>query len=492
MSLTTSLNIAKSALSTISAQTEVVSRNVAGAGEAGYVRRSAYAVTAPGGGIQLPSIRRDQDLLLFNRLLNVNGSQAGHAALADGLERLEAIYDDAIHGQSPAALIGELEDALQLYANAPHDGLLAASAVDKAVRVADGLNAATATVQQVRAEADADIAQSVERINSLLAQFEEINTAIVTSRDDDPARNEFLDTRDRLLDQISQEIGIKTVMRGDDDVVIYTDSGVTLFEKVARDVSFVPTNIFEASTVGGQVMVDGVVVTGDSATMPISSGRLTGLVRLRDEIAGSVQSQLDETARGLIEVFAESDQTVPPALPDAAGLFTYSGAPAVPPSGVLVTGLAGEITINASVDPRQGGNVLLLRDGGISDPGNPAYDYNPSGAAGYSERLREVIGALNSARSFDPAAGLESDTSVGGFSASAVGWLAEVRQEVQADTDYHNALKERTSLALSHRTGVNVDEEMTHLLELERSYQASARLVTAVDAMFASLLAAVA
>ena len=492
MSLSTSLSIAKFALSTISAQTEVVSRNIAGAGEAGYVRRSAYAVTAPGGGIMLPSITRDQNLLLLDRLLSVNGSQAGHEALADGLGRLEAIYDDPVYGHAPAALIGELEDALQLYAATPNDALLAASAVDKAVAVADGLNAATATVQQVRAEADADIAQSVARINALLTQFEEVNTTIVTGRPEDPARNEIFDTRDRLLNQISEEIGIKTVLRGDDDVVIYTDSGVTLFEKVARDVSFTPSNIFAPATVGGQVSVDGVVVTGDAATMPLRSGRLTGLVRLRDEIAGSVQSQLDETARGLIEVFAESDKTVPSALPDAAGLFTHSGAPAVPPPGVLMTGLAGEISVNASVDPRQGGDALLLRDGGISDPGNPAYDYNPSGAAGYSGRLREMINALDAARSFDATAGLADNISLGGYAAAAVGWLADVRQDVEADADYHNALKERTSQALSHRTGVNVDEEMTSLLELERSYQASARLMTAVDSMFASLLNAVA
>ena len=44
--------------------------------------------------------------------------------------------------------------------------------------LADTLNSATQTVQQVRGQADADIASSVSRLNDLLAQFETVNTKI--------------------------------------------------------------------------------------------------------------------------------------------------------------------------------------------------------------------------------------------------------------------------------------------------------------------------
>ena len=46
----------------------------------------------------------------------------------------------------------------------------------------------------------------------------------------------------------------------------------------------------------------------------------------------------------------------------------------------------------------------------------------------------------------------------------------------------------RTAEALSNDTGVNVDQEMSLLLDLEHSYQASARLIKAVDDMLAALL----
>ena len=66
--------------------------------------------------------------------------------------------------------------------------------------------------------------------------------------------------------------------------------------------------------------------------MPIQSGKLAGLATLRDNATVTYQSQLDEVARGLIEVFKESDQRAVPLLPDVPGLFTYPGAPAMLPT----------------------------------------------------------------------------------------------------------------------------------------------------------------
>ena len=44
----------------------------------------------------------------------------------------------------------------------------------------------------------------------------------------------------------------------------------------------------------------------------------------------------------------------------------HSGAPAIPAAGTLVAGLASQIKVSAAVDPDQGGDATLLRDGGIN------------------------------------------------------------------------------------------------------------------------------
>ena len=43
-----------------------------------------------------------------------------------------------------------------------------------------------------------------------------------------------LDQRDQILASISEEIGIRTVTRANNDMAIYTDSGVTLFDTSVR------------------------------------------------------------------------------------------------------------------------------------------------------------------------------------------------------------------------------------------------------------------
>ncbi|WAP67517.1 flagellar basal body rod C-terminal domain-containing protein [Jiella pelagia] len=46
----------------------------------------------------------------------------------------------------------------------------------------------------------------------------------------------------------------------------------------------------------------------------------------------------------------------------------------------------------------------------------------------------------------------------------------------------------RAQESLSDITGINLDEEMAHLLDLERSYQASSKLISTIGEMIDSIL----
>lgn len=491
MSLSAGLNIARSALAAVSGQTSVISRNISALNDPYYARRTANVTSlASGSGVEISSITRSTDKVLFSTKIDASSRATMHAEIAAALNALEKTVSDPALGRSPSALIGKFSDALQLYANAPHDVTAASSAVASAANLANALNDANNTVQGVRAQADADMTSSVDRINTLLSRLEDVNSIIVSQTDTAGDLSDYLDQRDQILTELSEEIGIKTVARGKNDIVVYTDGGVTLFESKARAVTFQPTGLFTGGVEGNAVYVDGVPVTGDTAGMKTHSGRLAGFAAVRDNLAPAYQAQLDELARGLIVAFRESDQTTPAALPDVPGLFTWSGAPAMPGSAA-VPGIAGSIKVNATVNPMAGGNASLLRDGGISNPGNPAYTYNDTGVAGFSGRLRELLDTLATPQGFDPAAGLGTNVTLAKYAASSVGWLAESRKTATGDSEYSTTLFNRASSALSNVTGVSLDEEMSIMLELERSYQASAKIVATIDAMFDTLLATV-
>ena len=490
MSLSAALDGAITGLSVASAQISVVSRNIANQSNANASRKIANVVTVNG----LPTIttvsRASDDALLKN-LLSANGDQAEQSAISDSLTELEATLGASTNDTtSPTALMGQLTSALQSYEAAPQNIVGAQAAVTAAGNLAKGLNSASATVQGVREQADAGIASSVSTINSLLSQFQKINDSIVNSPQGADI-TDLQDQRDTLLQKLSSEIGITTVTRGNNDMAIFTDSGVTLFDKTPRSVTFSSTANFSAATQGQAVYADGVPITAQGSPLSIHTGRLAGLVSVRDNLGVTYQKQLDEIARGLITNFQETDQSATPTQPAQAGLFTNGGSLTVPPTGVVIPGLASTIQVAATVDPATG-NPELLRDGGISSNGGAPYVYNPTpGQAGYTDRLTQLITNMQQSLAFDASAGAGTQTSVTNYAASSASWLGTQVSQASTAASYSTAVQNTSSAALSNATGVNLDSELSKMLELEQSYQASAKLLTSINTLYASLFAAI-
>lgn len=497
MTLTTASAIATQSLGTISTQISVLSRNVSAAATPGASAKIALLATADDGSAIVVGVRRAANVALFDNLLSATAAQGAATALSDGLDRIDAALNlsassagDPSTNRSPAALVTRLTSALQSYSAAPNDATSAQIALAAAKDVVAGLSEATNQTQQVRRDADTQIASDVASVNDLLAKFHAANGAVVAGTAAGADVTDALDERDSLLTQLSKFMGVTTVTRPNNDMVVYTDSGATLYETTPRTVSFQTTPTLAPGVSGAAVTIDGVAVTGPTASaMALRSGELFGLTQLRDAAAPRFQNQLDEIARGLVVAFAETDQTGG-AAPPLPGLFTYAGAVAAP-GPALIPGLAGALTINANVDPAQGGVIARLRDGGVSAPGNPAYLYNTAGGASYATRILQLVNAPRAAQGFDPSAALGAAGSLQSTAADSIGWLAAERQQAIKATTYRDAMAAQTTQALSNATGVNLDDQMSQMLALENSYQASAKLLDTINSLFSTLFAAI-
>ena len=76
------------------------------------------------------------------------------------------------------------------------------------------------------------------------------------------------------------------------------------------------------------------------------------------------------------------------------------------------------------------------------------------------------------------------------YAKSSVSWLEAMRQSSSSEAESRQTIADRAQSTLSQDTGVNLDEEMTNLLSLERTFQASSRLINTVDSMISTLLQA--
>jgi len=488
MSLTLAYDIARSALSTSATSTSVVSRNVQNAGDPTASRKSADIVTGVPGGTRVAGISNAVDAALFESVLENTSATSELETLTSALDRLGSVVGDPELGMSPSALIADLQSALQTVAATPNDDLVARTAVLSAGALASGLNDAAALVGDVRTKANTDIANAVESLEGLLADFETTNNAIVAGTFAGRDVTDQVDQRNSLMQRISELVEVRSTVRPGNDMVVFLVNGATLFETVPRKISFDGGAALTPGLPGGTLTIDGVPVTGSGSGR--IGGRIGGALQIRDGAAVTFGRQLDEIARGLIAAFAEIDQTATPTLPAAAGLFTYAGGPALPASGTVSNGLASTIRVNANVDPAQGGDVSRLRDGGIADPSEPAYVYNSTGGTGFGDRLRGMIAALSESQSFDASTSLEGQTSVAGLASDSAGWVEGERRSTTGRFEAKQVVAERAVGAWQDRVGINLDEELTALIALERSYQASSRLITTVNGMYDALLSA--
>jgi flagellar hook-associated protein 1 len=479
MSLTVAYNTARSSLQASQSQMAVVSRNTAGATDPSYSRKIGALSTQ--GGFARVVVLRASDRALLNKMLETTSDAATQKALLEGLQRLSHTIGDPELDTSPAARVGALSAALKQYANAPDDNVLARGFVKVANDLATSLNQATVSINAVRQEAQVQIDESVTRINEMLAKFKLANDEVMSGSALGRDVSDALDTRDQLIAKLSEEIGITVVPRADNDIALYTDSGVPLFDRLPRSVRYDASVSLEAGKPGGAVFIDGVQVTGSNAPMPLNSGRLVGLVQLRDDVAVGYQRQLDELARGLIEAFKESKA----GLADQAGVFTDNGTPTIPEMPASA-GLAARIKVNPKVDPTQSppGLYERIRDGGI----NGAPYKQGDGTASFSARLYQLVDAMETSQDFAPGLGLGDTLTIQDFASSSAGWVEAKRQDASQQLSYQETLLAQASEALSNATDVNMDDETALMLQLEKSYSASAKLISVIDQMLKTLL----
>lgn len=482
MSLSSTLNSVQSIFNTTAQQSSIVSNNIANAGNADYVKRQA-SVTTSLAGAQVVTVSRAQETALLSQYVNASSKDSAQQTLLTGLESLKSLMGGNDYETSPSTSLAAFQEALQAFSTSPSSTIAAQSAVTAAQDLANTLNTASDGVQSIRADADSDIATQVASLNTLLSQFETANNAVKLATATGADTSSALDEREKVLKQISSIVGVKSEVRSNNDMALYTSDGTVLFDTIPRSVTFTPMGTYTAETEGNGVYIDGVALSAGEGSTTTANGSLQALLQLRDEVAPTFQAQLDEIAKALVQSFSETDgsSTTP-------GLFVWTtGSGAVgetPLSDDDTTGIAGTITVNSAVITTEGGDPMKLRDGSISG----ITDLNTSASAGFSDNLDNLYTAMSAQRDFSADAGLSTQQSLTDYASASIGWLEQYRSDASTSAENTTAALSRSDEAYSNETGVSLDEELTLLLDIEQSYKAGTKLLNAVDEMLQSLL----
>lgn len=480
MSLASTLNTTKSIFNNTAAQSAVVSTNIQNASNPDYNKRSVSTTVDLYSGAIVLTTQRAQNSALLKQALTASTSDSGQQTVLAGMESVLSLLGGTAYSLSPNAYLTTLRDTLQTYSQTPGDITLAQSVVSAAQDVANSLNTMSEGVQSLRLEADAEIANQVGTLNGLLADFKLANDEVIKLTALGADSGNAVDKRESLLKQINQIVGVSTYVTADNSMALYTGSGSVLFETVPRKVSFNPTAGYDAGTQGNDIYIDGVKLDAGSGANTTAKGSLQALLQLRDDVLPTIQTQLDETARATIALFAEKDAGGNP----VAGLFTTRDGSAVA-FGVnsTIAGLATSITVASAAVA----SPLKLRDGNIN---SAAVKQNSGNDAGFSTVLQNYISGFDAARDYDGDARLGTRISLLDFTSDSIGWIEEYRSTATTAAETTNAMLTRATEAYSNSTGVNLDEELILLLDIEQSYKAASKLLATIDEMLRALMEA--
>ncbi len=489
MSLSTTFNTARSALAISSAMSSVTSRNIGAANEADYSQKRVV-VTTGSSGLRQVGIERSADEAVRRNLLDATSRASAADEVSRAYRGVSSLLQLGSEGGSVVGGIGDLEAAMQTATGNPRSLAGLQGVIDSASKLSSSLNASHEGLRQIQREADQTIAASVSRINDLLADFAEVHNMMSKDRGSGADQSDLEDRRDVILGALATEVGITKVVGADGSTSIYASGGAVLFSGSPRSVQFTPTLNFEAGVNGGAVLIDGVNVTGADSSMSVLSGRLAGAVKARDSIVPQALFQLDQVSRGLVFAFSEGATEANPQLPRLAGLFSFSQNFAITGSET-VADASKLITVNSNVDPSRGGLLTRLRDGGISAPGDDRYLKNPSGVADFAGSLIDQLDGLSTPQPIDASLGLGSALSVAEFSKAVLSSVAAKVVDSENVATQANVTADGFATFLSNATGVNLDDELARLLQIENSYRATTKIISTVDSLYQSLFDAV-
>lgn len=480
MSISGALSNALSGLNVTSRRAEVVANNIANASTEGYSARNLdVSARSPGfaGGVRVDGITRHVDPALQSARRLVGASVADAGVRDSFTGRISDLMGLPGEPGSLGDRLAELDAALISAASLPDSEVRFAQVVSRATDLVSGINSVERGIQSLRVEADQAINQQVGRLNTLLADVQQINARMGSATAGENAT--LADMRDGLINEINEIVPVRVAPRDHGRIALYTPGGAILLDGKAAEVGFAPTPTIMPHMTLDSGDLSGLSVNGVAlATSPpggaLRGGSLGALFAVRDDLTVTAQAGIDGFARDLAERF-QGFGPDPTLAPTDAGLFTDL---ALPVTAADEVGLAGRLRLNTAVDPASGGELWRLRDGLAATTPGPV---------GNNALLSALSDALNTVAA--PVSGSlpTAPRSLHGVMADLQAQAGQTRHESERRLGFLTAQADVLKMQ-ALENGVDTDQEMQKLLLIEQSYAANARVIETVGKLLDALL----
>ncbi len=452
MGLSIGLGSAISALIAQRTAMDVVGHNVANIGTAGYTRqRVVMSAVAPAGGagvgsgVAIDSIQGVRDLFLDFQLRAQNSTASEYQSRADSLNIAQTLLNEP--GTSG---LGSVMDAFfnswSDLANAPEQGAARANVVQAGQTFAAVANNLVRSFSSLRDSADARVTSAVDQVNTLATKIASLNSQIVSVKASGDTASDLVDQRSAALDQLSQLADIRYTEHDNGSVDVFVGGHAIVTAGAAQQINTTmnPANNNYAD----------LTWASDGSAVNVSSGQIGGLIYQRDTDLTARIGDLNTLVHQVITDVNTAHAAGYAADGVTTGTAFFQGTDAV------------DIAVAANVVAQPSLLAAARVPGAIGDGSNAL-----------------AIADLQTTRTLS-SGGDTYDTYYGGI----VARVGSAAQSVQGLSDAQHLSVNHLQQLQQSTSGVNLDEEMTNMIQYQRGYEASARMIRTISDMLDTLI----
>jgi flagellar hook-associated protein 1 FlgK len=445
-----SFGLTSNAMNAVQQALDAVQNNIINASTPGYaaerVTFSAQAFNVRqglAGGVDVSfSSTRDQYL---EQAVRTQSSALGALQQKDPLlSTLQSAFSASGDSGVPNALSG-FASSFSTLSTSPTDPSAQANVLQAASALAQAFNQTAAQISQASSGAVQQAAAVVTQINSLTTQIAGLNAQIQNGARDDAGVQASLNSS---LESLSQLANISVTYASDGSASVLLDGQTPLVIGPTADA----LHISQPNSTGEIQLLD---KGGNDLTAQAAQGQLGGLLQVQNQTIPQYLSQLNQLAK----TFADRVNTI------LTSGQVSTGPPPVPGKALFVYTSSATAAATLSVDPSIQANQIAT-----IDPGPPA------SSNGIALELANLTNPTNSAD-------LMNGVSFTAFYGQLAGQAGAASSQNTADLATQKDLTTQAQNQRSQVSGVSLNDQAAQLLTLQQAYQATAKIITVLQAM---------
>lgn len=458
------LDTAGSALDAYQQALNVVQNNITNSSTPGYASQSANLVAQPfdtasglAGGVAARGLISARDEFADEEVNRQLHSLGMYEAQSQATSELSANFD-ATGNTGVTAELNQLFSSFSAWSIAPNSPTAQQQVLATAGNLASGVHSLASSLQQAGQSMQTQIGHTVQQINTLTAQIQQLNIQRGQSLSPDPGLDAQMHS---ALEQLSELVNFSQITQPNGMVTVILSGGTPLVlgnQQYALSANaLVPAGSANPKAPPSSQILDS---QGNDITAQITGGKLGGLLDAHNRVLasligdGSQAGSLNQFAKTLADTVNNilESGTVSTAAGAAKGVALFSYDNSDP------TLAAGSLAVNSSITPSQ----LAPVDSSGNSNGNAL----------------QLASLANST-----ASGGISGQTFGQFFSSIESFIGNENATANTNQQSQTQVVTQTRALRDQVSGVSLDDQAVQMMQFQKSYQAAARLITVIDSL---------